>query len=316
MINLDRIDRLILHELDCNGRASLLSIAKKLKLGIDVVNYRVEKFFQEETIKSVVPTIDFNLLGYTVFKSYLRLNPKQGRIKELLQYCKQLPERYWLAELHGHWDLVISVFAENPIKFREIQDRLLAKFDDTILEMSVCIAVESYLFPRSYLVGKSSDEKLSTQSEQSYHLDETERSILKLLFSNARMPYTEIAARLNSTPAIVKYRVEKLESAKVITGYRTEPNHQQLGILCFKILVQAGAEALSLQKSFLTYCKKHPNISCFSRQLGAWTLEFEAEVESIEQFHTLIDELRFKFGDYIRSLQSHIIRKDYGHSFS
>ena len=50
-----------------------------------------------------------------------------------------------------------------------------------------------------------------------------------------RLPMTAIAERINSTPAVVKHCLEKLEAEKVIAAYRLDINLERLGITFFKV---------------------------------------------------------------------------------
>lgn len=63
-----------------------------------------------------------------------------------------------------------------------------------------------------------------------YQLDETDRKILQLLISNARMPFLEIARECNISGAAVHQRVRKLETAGVISGSRMVIKPSALGL--------------------------------------------------------------------------------------
>ena len=51
-------------------------------------------------------------------------------------------------------------------------------------------------------------------------IDETDRAILTLLAENARMPVTALAKRLGLARTTVQARLDRMEGAGVIRGYR------------------------------------------------------------------------------------------------
>ena len=61
-------------------------------------------------------------------------------------------------------------------------------------------------------------------------LDKTDRKILAVLQREARIPITELAARVGLSATPVSERVKRLERENVITGYYAHLNPQVLGL--------------------------------------------------------------------------------------
>lgn len=60
-------------------------------------------------------------------------------------------------------------------------------------------------------------------------VDETDRQILELLRQDARRTVSDIAQRVNLSPAPVKRRIDRLEQAGVIVGYTVVLDHKKVG---------------------------------------------------------------------------------------
>ena len=60
-------------------------------------------------------------------------------------------------------------------------------------------------------------------------IDKTDKLILACLIENARMPYTEIAKKLNVSAVTIHGRVKKLEKRKIITGATLKINYETVG---------------------------------------------------------------------------------------
>lgn len=60
-------------------------------------------------------------------------------------------------------------------------------------------------------------------------IDETDKRILRLLQTEARISITELAERVNLSATPCARRVKRLEDTGVITGYHTQTDAQKLG---------------------------------------------------------------------------------------
>ncbi len=61
-------------------------------------------------------------------------------------------------------------------------------------------------------------------------LDETDREILRILMSDARTPFSEVARRIDMSSATVHDRVNRMEEAGVIEGYHASVNPKGVGL--------------------------------------------------------------------------------------
>lgn len=76
-------------------------------------------------------------------------------------------------------------------------------------------------------------------------MDDTDRQLIDLLRSNARLPYAELARQVGLSAPAVHERVGKLESTGVIRGYRAEVPPEAIGLgvtALIGIAQQAGTE--------------------------------------------------------------------------
>ena len=64
MVKIDLRDRKILHELSKNCRQSSISIAKKIGLRREIVDYRIKKLIEKKIIFDFITEIDETKLGF------------------------------------------------------------------------------------------------------------------------------------------------------------------------------------------------------------------------------------------------------------
>lgn len=60
-------------------------------------------------------------------------------------------------------------------------------------------------------------------------LDETDKQLLRLLQTQARISITELAERVNLSATPCARRIKRLEDAGIITGYHTKTDAQKIG---------------------------------------------------------------------------------------
>jgi Lrp/AsnC family leucine-responsive transcriptional regulator len=334
---LDLADRRILFELDCNSRQNLSELSRRVRLGRDLVAYRMEKLQDQGVLKRCSLMINPYKLGLTVYKTYLRLETTKGRVQELIHFLDQHPSTYWLAEATGEWDLVFSILARTPKEFYDFQDRVFSSFRDIILGFNVYTLVNYWWFPKKYLLGNNwQEERLKMRQSESappssqgwgfhtpaftfgetpnqYLVDEIESKLLSELSRNARLSFAELGERLNVSPTVAKYRLEKLQDLGVVAGFRVDIDRTALGMAMFKVLVHLRDYDAGKEAEFSEFCRTHPHISCYIQQIGSHIIEFEVEASGYEEFNQIVDEVKERFSKYIRSFDFMHVRKDYHH---
>ena len=321
--HLDLLDRRILFELDCNSRRSLSEVSRKVRLGRDLVTYRLERLTQAGILNKCTAMVNPYKLGLTVYTTYLKLEANRDRCSEFIAYLDAHPSTAWLAECYGKWDVIWNVHAHTPKEVYDLQDALFSEFRDIIIGFTVCTLVNYWWFPKKYLIGKSVGEVQGWQFELpeftfgatplEHTFDVIECGIVQLLCEDAQMSVADMARRLDSTPAVVKYRTEKLEELGIIAGYRVDVDRSALGMTVFKVQVHPREYDAAKELEFHAYCREHPQIAAYAQQLGDCKLEFEVEAQDYAQFSAVIEEIRERFAKYVRTMEYMMVRKDYFH---
>ncbi len=68
-----------------------------------------------------------------------------------------------------------------------------------------------------------------TENSLAIDIDDTDKQILRLLQTQARMSITELAERVNLSATPCARRIKRLEDSGIITGYHTQSDAQKLG---------------------------------------------------------------------------------------
>lgn len=119
--------------------------------------------------------------------------------------------------------------------------------------------------------------------------DEIDRKILKELQLDARISFAELGRRVGLTTPAVIMRVQKLEFAKIITGYRAEIDTAKVGlpITAFIRMSIVGVD----YSHIIEVAEDSTEVLECHRGTGGDSFIMKVAVSSVEHLQELIDRL-------------------------
>ncbi len=309
MKTLDQLDRRILFELDRNSRQPVSTLAKKLRQGRDRIEYRIDRLLGTGVISGFSISANLYKLGFCLFKTYLRLENNKKRVAELYAYLCKHPRIYWVSLSDGSWDLVVAFFAKSALEFYAMHSQVISEFNDVVLNFTAYTIVDFKIFHRDYnLKGKRSFIQNGGDIEHTA-IDEMDFAILRLLSRDARIPALSMAERLNTSAALISYRIERLQKQQIIAGYTLGLNLPALNMISFKCQFFLRNYELSLRERFKAYCLKHPNVRLYIEQIGDCNVELELDVADYQEYSTIIEEIRGEYSKLVRNFNTILLRQ-------
>lgn len=320
MFKLDVKDRKILYQLDLNSRQANSEIAKKVGLSKQVVGFRIKRLIQEKLITSFHSVIDISKLGFTIHKNFLRLqNLDPDKEKELLSYLQNHPNVVWVASCDGKYDLAFGTWAKDMLFLDKTLKELDRHFGEFISEQQISTIIRGEYFLRDYLISK----KLPSALRQSFFgsvpeqikMDRLDWQILQELAKSSRQTAVEIANTIKLSADAVSDRIRRFERFGVIKHYNIVPNESVFPYFHYRVLL--GLKNLSEEKenSLTEFCRINPNIVYIVKALGPWEFEIDLEVESVEQFRSIMMELKSEFKDIIKDYSALQIYRVHKYNF-
>jgi len=132
-IKLGEKDIRILKELEKNGRAKIIDIAKSLNISAELALYRLKNLYKNKIVLGSRIIFDMEKMNY--FFGNLRLNLRHinEKIKqEILNYCKQHKFINVLSFGIGEYNCLVQFFFSQEIQFRNSIKEFLEKFNNEI----------------------------------------------------------------------------------------------------------------------------------------------------------------------------------------
>lgn len=120
-------------------------------------------------------------------------------------------------------------------------------------------------------------------------LDATDRQLIALLRSEARMPVAKLAAALGVTRATVRARLDRLVTSGIITGFTvTVRDVEPGGVRAVTLIEVDGRHA----ESVIRRLSGLPEIRALHTTNGRWDIVAEIEVPTLGDFDTLLRTIR------------------------
>jgi len=314
MTKFDLKDRKILFELDSDSRQSFHKIAKQVGLSKDSVIYRIKKLQKRGIIQGFQTLLNTGKLGFTSFRLYLKLqNTTPEKEKELLEFLKKQKIVTWIASIEGDYELALWILAKTVKQANEFWKSLIKNYGDFIAKRWLTIFTKVAYYPRIFLLEKKQnlDEYVFVMESEPPEIDKTDQRILELMAPDSRISVLEIAKKLKISPKTVSYRIKSLEKRKVIIGYRTLLDLEQLGYQHFKIFIRSQNIDDEKEKQFRSFVKQHPNIVYDNEVLGGEDFEIEVQLKGIQEFRRFVDELKERFYDIIKEYSYFVFYKEH-----
>jgi DNA-binding Lrp family transcriptional regulator len=130
-IKIDDLDFNVIKQISENTRVSTIEIAKALETTTTVVNYRLKKLIESAIIIAYRLDIDFQKIGYFVYKVDIELN-EFDKIEHILEYLYSIPFFVYICKSIGYVDLEVGFILRNTYQLHQIMEDIANKFPNAI----------------------------------------------------------------------------------------------------------------------------------------------------------------------------------------
>lgn len=310
-LELDKIDRRILFELDRNSRIPDTKLAKLVRRSKESVRYRIRQLEEKGIIKGYIIWIDPARLGYSSAKIYLNLANIPEKKKEFIEYVKKDKRLFWLGIAEGAWNAGLTFFVKTNQEFFELKNELFSKFKDLILDSHTAVPVNVNFCQKTFLHNAEAQWHAIFEKQEHNELDDIEKKIISELFRNSRISVVEIARKHKTTVDIVRSRIKKLEEKKIIVKYTINLNFAALGYEFYKTFLYFKNLTRKDEQRLMEYTRTQDNTIHLVKQISPWDIELEMMCENYQQYNKIIDSLTKEFVGIINKVETAIMSEDY-----
>ena len=300
MNKLDLIDKKLLVELDKNSRQPISGLAKKVRLSKQAVKNRLEKLKQKGVILSYYAVIDVFKLQRLSARLWIKLQSSYNE-DEIVEFALKMKDVGWIMKLDGAYDLAIILWSKDMSSFDKAIKKLKFEFGEFLKTVDVSFIVRAHHLSHRYLTEeKEFREMIMEQKFSRFEIDKLDSKILDILAKNSRASLVEIGKQLGVSDKTVKYRIKKLEDAKVILGYLVLLDYSKIGRTWHKVFLKLQNLTSDKYSSLILFLKNKVNVMFVTEAVGVSDLEFEVMLPTTKEFHELMREIRSKFPTIIK----------------
>jgi DNA-binding Lrp family transcriptional regulator len=122
MLNLDKIDCLLLSELQINARVANAELARRLNLSPPAVHARVRRLEEQELIRGYVALLDRERLGFDMLcfiQITLQLH-QPDQVAHFRTTIQQIPEVLECHHVTGEYDYLLKVAVRNRQELEQV----------------------------------------------------------------------------------------------------------------------------------------------------------------------------------------------------
>jgi Lrp/AsnC family leucine-responsive transcriptional regulator len=176
-------------------------------------------------------------------------------------------------------------------------DKMLLELADNVQEKDVSIVLQAFEISKSFIEEKHAHKlfPIFNYLLERVDLSDEEIKIINLLKFNSRETVLEISKKVNLSARIVSSKIKRLEKLEVISGFKTKINTASLNFQPCIALISLSKYNEQESRKIITYCQQKKGINYLVRQIGKYDLELTIDVQNINDFYRLIDDLREQF---------------------
>lgn len=307
-IKIDTYDRKILAELDRNCRVPATVLARKVGKSRQAVEYRIDQLVKKGVITGFQTSFNPHKLGWKLYKIYLKLRNIPEQKEELFSYLRSLGLVYWMGEFSGSWDLIFGVFCKEDKDFFELKNTILNRYSEIIIGEYGDVLIDVQQYSKMYFTNEIVPPVEFGGTIKENDLDAVDYAILGIIVNEARISVNELSRRVNSTSAVVRAKMKRMENLGIIIQYRLGIDLARLGLELYKVIIKLDRYTEEDARRLLEYCGRWPNIHYYIRNI--WQIEPEIVVESYHEYYRMVEELKKRFPFVIRSVDAVLMITD------
>lgn len=304
---MDLIDKKIMCALDSNCRKPLSKIAHDLRIGRNVIGYRIKNLEKEGIILKYICSINLGKLGYKTYKIYFKIQSSaQNSIKEFANFLIRHDSIIHCIKTEGSFDYSVAIAVKTIIDLDNFLTEIKTKFGNIIKDYFVSIIIYTKVFKLNKLLLDKKEKVIKSEKysseEEIYKIDEKDKKIIHILAQKSNLSLLEIAEKTNLTIDIVKYRLRKL-SDNIVTSYRPVFNLNKLGYYHYVLMLKMRHLGEKTEKDLLSWCAYKENVIYCTKRIGYFDFEINIAITNIENLNSFIEDFKKSFTPFIDSYE-------------
>lgn len=319
MIKIDSLDKRILYALDYNCRMKIDEMSKMINVPMSTIDFRKKRLEKNGFIDNYYAVINSFKLGFKCFRLYLSLQYISDKIlNDIIKNFVNNEYSGFVVTISGKYDLAITFWVNEEFTFFNYIENIIGKYAEHVNNYVLSNYQKWITYKPEYLIEKKFRDKirkfeLTAPDKKIIKIDKIDNEILKLLSTNGNMKFNEMSDKLNLTTKIVRHRYKKFLNFGIIQGFRANINLKKFGFNNYKINIYL--KNFKNKKKIIEYIKLNPYLWAIDYTFGFADIEFEFHLDDYSQIENIMEDIKIKFPQTIRTYDFFIPRNWYKFSW-
>ncbi len=145
IFKLDISDEKILRGLSQDARIDLVSLSRKIKIPVHILNYRLKKLIRNGIIEGFKPKLNINKLCYQWHLLLIKLGiSNEDRKKALTEFCKVHKGIYYMTSTIGDYNFMLDIHIKSAEELKNILTEIRDEFKDIVKTYESVMITEEY----------------------------------------------------------------------------------------------------------------------------------------------------------------------------
>ncbi|MEY4669761.1 MAG: hypothetical protein RL518_2460 [Pseudomonadota bacterium] len=298
-----RLASMVLHKAD----ASVSDIAKLTGYSQSVVRHSLDKFREQKILKRQT-YIDVYRLGLSYSTLYFSLVPTSKReTNRLIHHLKASPRVSYFVALGGDFDFCVDICVRENLELFDFMQELSGEFGALFNTKTLQPLLSLTDYPVALGEdGRKCQKNLSfgISHEKRVPVDQMDHELLSLLSNYPELESRELGKQLGISSSTLYYRVQRLEKAGVIRGYRYLVDTSAFGLQSFVHCVYLRGVSQKLRNLLIEFCQQTPCITYHLECAGSWDFEFGSSVHTALEVMAVVNDIQHRFSSAIAKINT------------
>lgn len=298
-MQLDKIDKKIVHYIYHNYREPLTKIAKACKISREQVEYRLKKYENNGLIKKYLAMFNYNALGYQDFV-ILKLKVLQNSKQELFTKISHIKNCISVFTSIGDYNLCVNFAFKDKSEFEDIFYGFLKANKTEISKYDIFFATYLEFYPLKFIDINDierSNYKVTGQ-EQPLKITKKDIKVLKELEINGRAKLIDISRKTGIPSDLLVYKLKKFRSNKLIQGFRLQLDLTKLGINFAIYYVRLDNNTKNIRSKLISFSENHRNLNGIGFGISYYNCIIQIAYGNEHELKKTVNDIEEIFSEY------------------
>jgi len=307
MQNGAELKRKILGAISSRGNMSVNDLAKHLRARPHVVRYQLDQLLLSGAISRSV-LIDQRNLGYLICSIHFDLPTKAA--DAALKFLNEQREVCWLSQNTGEREFEMSVIVPDSTGLLNLITSLGESAGINLKNHSVTFEEDLYHWGLRFLSkGEHPTTPVVFRKRPIFSPDRLDLQLLRACKGSEHVEMAQLAKKYKVPPSTIKYRLQRLEAAGVISEERYFLIRAVDDIARAQLEVTLTARTKENEKRLVAFCHEDPHVFVLLAGVGHWDYKIVLYGNSLSEIYSAEERFRRNFASILGSTSLYIRRK-------